>query len=192
MKLVVGTYEGSLIGWESDYEADASGRTLSLAYAFSAHDASVKALAIDGRGGTTLVTGSSDETIKVYSLRTRREIGSLLEHRDAVTALDFFGGDSLLSGDHAGAICIWRTSDWTNLHTMTGHKCVCCYGKRARRRSASVRVALRGPPPRTLTTLADAFPDTSQGRGAQYRRAPQRPPRAVRGRRQVPAPVGPH
>ena len=121
MKLAVGTYEGSLIGWESDYDADISGRTLSLAYAFSAHDTSIKAVAMSG---ATLVTGSGDETMKLYNLRTHREIGSLLEHKDAVMALEFFGNGTLLSGDHSGAICIWRTSDWTSLHTMTGHKCV--------------------------------------------------------------------
>jgi len=144
MRLAVGTYEGSLIGWESDLAADASGRTLALAYAFSAHDASVKAVAFDEGAGATLVTGSSDETMKLYNVRARREVGSLLEHRDAVTAVEFFGAGSMLSGDHAGAICIWRASDWTALHTMTGHKCVCVAAHRDMRGNVHGRRAAAG------------------------------------------------
>jgi protein MAK11 len=122
--LTVGTYEGNLIGWESDVSADASGRTLALAYAFNAHEGSIRALALDGESGTTLVTASSDETMKLYNLRSRREVGSLMEHTDAVATMAFFGGDCLLSADRGGTICIWRASDWTCLHSMKGHKYV--------------------------------------------------------------------
>ena len=121
MKLAVGTYEGNLIGWESD-ASDASGRTLRLAYAFNAHDASVKALALDEAAGSTLVTASGDESLKVFSLTTHREVGSLLEHKDAVTCLQYHGASHLLSGARDGLICVWRAVDWTCLATMRGHK----------------------------------------------------------------------
>ena len=122
MKVAVGTYEGNLIGWESDLALDPSGRTLRLSYAFNAHDASVKALALDESHGNTLVTASDDESIKLYSLTSHREIGSLLEHKEAVTCLQYHGSSHLLSGSRDGVICVWRSSDWTCLASMRGHK----------------------------------------------------------------------
>lgn len=121
MKIVVGTYDGALLGWETD-PSDLSGRTLRLAYAFGAHNSTVKSLAMDEAKGNTLVTGSGDETMRVFSLKSRREVGTLNVHTDAVTALQFFGASNMLSGSRDGGICIWRASDWTNLELMRGHK----------------------------------------------------------------------
>jgi protein MAK11 len=123
MRIVVGTYDGALLGWETD-ASDATGRSLRLAYAFGAHDSAIKALAIDEAKGNTLVTGCGDETMRVYSLKHHREVGTLNVHSDAVGALAFFGGSNLLSASRDGGVCIWRATDWTNLEVMRGHKCV--------------------------------------------------------------------
>lgn len=125
MKVVIGTYDGGLMGWESNFDADPTGHTLQLTYAFGAHDGSVRALALHdtaGGSGSTLVSGGIDETIRVFNLRRHKEVGSLLEHKAAVTALDFFRGSHLLSGDQSGSVCVWRTSDWLCLDHMRGHK----------------------------------------------------------------------
>lgn len=124
MKIVLGTYEGNLMGWESDYSADASGKTLKLSYAFNAHDSSVRALRCDAIRSDMLVSGGSDETIRIYDLKAHKEIGSLLQHKDAISCLQFFGRSHLISAGRDGSICIWRTSDWVCLDTLKAHKYV--------------------------------------------------------------------
>lgn len=119
--IVAGTYEGTIIGWETD-PSDVSGRTFRMGFAFAAHQSAIKSLALDEARGTTLVTGSGDETARVFSLKQRREVGTLAVHSDAVTAISFFGGSNMLSASRDGGVCIWRATDWTNLEVMRGHK----------------------------------------------------------------------
>jgi WD40 repeat protein len=123
MKIVLGTYEGNLISWESNFAADPTGRTLQLAYAFSAHGSSVRCLAFDGSEGCdVLVSGGSDETIKIYDLVRHREVGSLLEHKDGITCCKFQGTTHMLSTAQDGSLNIWRTSDWLSLDSLHGAK----------------------------------------------------------------------
>ena len=118
MKIVVGTYEGSLLGWESDAQ---DRHSLRLAYAFNAFDTTVKAIAVDTLSSNTLVTGGHDESIRIYSLKSHREQGVLLEHKASITALQFYGAASLVSGSSDGRLCIWRVSDWTCLDNIRAH-----------------------------------------------------------------------
>lgn len=125
MRIVAGTYEGNLISWESDYAEDVSGRTLKLAYAFHAHDGSVRAVAFDSEGKglpSFLVSGSADENMKIYNMKTYREVGSLMSHKDAISAMAFVGDSHLLSGCKDGTVCIWRCSDWLCMDTLRAHK----------------------------------------------------------------------
>jgi protein MAK11 len=122
MRVVLGTYEGSLLGWESDSSVDPTGRTLGLAYAFKAQDGSIRSVAMDGRRGDALIAGGMDESLHIYNLRTRREVGLAAEHKDTVTVTTFVGDAFALTGAHDGAICVWRTNDWVCMDTMKGHK----------------------------------------------------------------------
>jgi protein MAK11 len=126
MKVVVGTYDGGLMGWESDFAADPTGRTLQLTFAFAGHDGSVRCVALNEKGSgstqSTLVSGGSDEIIRVFDLIKHKEVGSLLEHKAAVTAVDFFRSSHMLSGSQDGTVCVWRVADWLCLDNMRGHK----------------------------------------------------------------------
>lgn len=122
MKIVLGTYEGNLISWESDYAVDPSGRSLRLVYAFHAHEGSVRALAYDHADGNLLVTGGADEHINIYDLKRHREVGTLIEHKDAVSCARWFAGTHMVSGGRDGLVCVWRSADWVCLDAIKAHK----------------------------------------------------------------------
>ena len=59
---------------------------------------------------------------RIYNIKKKQEMGSLLQHDGTITTLAFCGKMHLLSGSEDGMICIWRTSDWIALKTLVGHK----------------------------------------------------------------------
>jgi protein MAK11 len=151
IRIVVGSYDGWLYGWEKDdapspgassgapsassssssssasaaAAAAVSERPINLAikYAYEPHVGVVKSAALmTAAGGEWLATGGADETIRVYNLRRRRDMGALHSHSGAVTALEFFGRAHLLSGSDDGTLRIWRVSDWACIHVLGGHK----------------------------------------------------------------------
>lgn len=85
-KIVVGTYEKLLYGLEGRFapDSDPSNQpniTLTPLFIFPAHVACVKALGASPHGGKWLATGSTDEIIKIWDLRRRKEVGGLVQHQ---------------------------------------------------------------------------------------------------------------
>lgn len=60
--------------------------------------------------------------LRIYDLKKRKDLGSLVQHNGAITALRFYSRTHLLSASEDGTICIWRTRDWECMATMKGHK----------------------------------------------------------------------
>lgn len=80
--IVVGSYEKLLYGVQGTYPPSFSSTpTLKPVFIFPAHVASVKAVAASPDGGKWLATGSSDEIIKVWDLRRKKEVGGLMQHQ---------------------------------------------------------------------------------------------------------------
>jgi len=89
--VIVGSYEKLLYGIEGTYESNTAvgggssesniSPTLKAVFIFPAHVASVRAVAASPDGGKWLATGSSDEIIKVWDLRRRKEVGGLMQHQ---------------------------------------------------------------------------------------------------------------
>ncbi|KAJ1953281.1 60s ribosome biogenesis protein mak11 [Dispira parvispora] len=73
-------------------------------------------------GGTFLASGGTDELIKLYDLKRKRELGALMQHQGTLTALEFYQDTHLLSAGEDGLVCIWRAKDWECLAAMKGHK----------------------------------------------------------------------
>lgn len=75
-----------------------------------------------GIGGHYLASGSTDEIIRLYDIKKRKEYGSLGGHHQGdITDIKFYGKYMLTaSDDHS--ICLWRTKDWEYLKTLKGHK----------------------------------------------------------------------
>ena len=64
MKIVIGTYEGSVAGWEGSFDPSKPDGGLNMVYAFKAHDGVVRSVSIDHSTFNELVSGGGDEYIK--------------------------------------------------------------------------------------------------------------------------------
>lgn len=119
VEVVVGSYEQVLFGYSltnSDDEA-----TLKLSFTDKSHCASVRALAVSS--SKMLASGSADETIQLFDLKTRQEAGTLMKHSGTITGIEFYD-EFMLSSDDVGTICIWKIlgRSFECLKTLTGHK----------------------------------------------------------------------
>ncbi|KAJ7542683.1 hypothetical protein O6H91_09G006600 [Diphasiastrum complanatum] len=118
MKIVAGSYERFLWGWQVKQKSE----KLQPAFSYPAHLGPIKCIAASGG---VLVTGSSDDTIKVFDLHAHRDMGSLSAHKSAVTCLKFYVPETgidhathLFSGSEDASICIWDTDSWVRLKSM--------------------------------------------------------------------------
>ncbi|KAJ3037526.1 hypothetical protein HDV00_001639 [Rhizophlyctis rosea] len=114
-RVVAGAYERILYG----LDVTPTPATITPAFMYPAHISCIKSLSTSPR---YLATGSTDETVKLYDLRLRKEIGSLMHHNGTVTCLKFYKTSHLVTASEDGTIAIVRTRDWEVLKTMTGHK----------------------------------------------------------------------
>jgi WD40 repeat protein len=84
-KIIAGSYEKILYGLEATFDPSQPSTSsavpiLKPVFIFPAHVACIKAVAASPNGGKWLATGSTDEIIKVWDLRRRKEIGGLVQH----------------------------------------------------------------------------------------------------------------
>ncbi|TPX71212.1 hypothetical protein SpCBS45565_g01279 [Spizellomyces sp. 'palustris'] len=122
-RIIVGTYERLLYGLDvrpAAASADAqSSFTVTTVFIYPAHISCIKAVATSPR---FLATGSTDEHVKLYDLRLRKEVGTLMHHSGSITCLRFFKKSHLITASEDGTIAIVRTQDWEVLKTLPGHK----------------------------------------------------------------------
>ena len=117
--LVVGSNEGLLCGWD----VDTSDWTSELKFRFCPAPESLRT--VEFCGGTRshlLVTGGASENLSVYNTKTRRQVGTLMQHTSIVTCAAFHGASNMLSGSDDRTIAVWRCKDWSCVHLLGGHK----------------------------------------------------------------------
>ncbi|OII75578.1 WD repeats-containing protein [Cryptosporidium ubiquitum] len=127
--VVGGTYDGGIIGLSlkshlgkknkqvSSAEEDADEEKnkgikgiFNMIFAFKAHLASIKDM--DSRGNL-LVTASTDETMRIYNLKTRCDSGMLTKHQGSVTYVCLsWNSKYLISCGEDKVVCIWRCANW--------------------------------------------------------------------------------
>lgn len=65
IRIVAGTYEGLLYGWEMPTSGDSGAAKMKLTFGYSAHSECIKSVALmAAKQGKTLLSGSADEMIK--------------------------------------------------------------------------------------------------------------------------------
>lgn len=123
-RIVAGSYERFLYGLDGSLHRtvdDTYEATLVPRFVFPAHVSSVRSVACAGRDSKWLVTGGVDETIKVWDLRRRKEVGALTGHEGTITSLSFPSRTFMLSTSEDGTMNLYRTRDWALLRTLRGH-----------------------------------------------------------------------
>ncbi|ORX57481.1 WD40 repeat-like protein [Hesseltinella vesiculosa] len=117
-RIITGTYERILYGINANWTKD---KTLKLAPIFivPAHTGLIRTVAV---GGQFLASGSTDEIIRLFNIKKRKEYGFLGGHHQGdINDIQFHGKYMFTSsGDHH--IGLWRVKDWEYLKTLKGHK----------------------------------------------------------------------
>jgi WD40 repeat protein len=85
------------------------------------HSSSVTSVVITP-DGQTVVSGSSDSTIKLWNLNTGQEIHTLAGHLQGVTSIAISpDGQTLASGSKDRTIKVWNLSTQEEIYTINGH-----------------------------------------------------------------------
>ncbi|KAF7457009.1 WD repeat-containing protein [Cryptosporidium felis] len=135
--VVGGTYEGGIIGLSlgpgsnggkkgakdpGDSSQNAVG-LFEIVFAFKDHLGSIKDM---DSAENLLVTASTDETMRIYNLKTRCDRGVLTKHRGSVTCVRLSGNCKyLISCGEDKLVCLWKCANWDpvlsleNLHDST-------------------------------------------------------------------------
>ncbi|KAJ8610090.1 hypothetical protein CTAYLR_007088 [Chrysophaeum taylorii] len=109
--IVCGSYEGGLHGWDEAW---------ALRFSFVAHTGCVRTVAVL-KSKKLLVSGGDDETMRIFSLKSLKQIGEAA-CSSTVTSLAFCGEGHVLSACADGTIKVWRLADWACVHVLGGHK----------------------------------------------------------------------
>jgi len=118
VELVIGSYEHTVFGYKLTEVGD--NITLDLSFTDKSHCGSIRCLAVSPR--QLLASGSTDETITLLHLKTRRDVGNLMRHKGTVSYLEFYN-EFMISSDETGCILIWKVDrEFECARTLTGHK----------------------------------------------------------------------
>nr|ACO11688.1 p21-activated protein kinase-interacting protein 1-like [Caligus rogercresseyi] len=112
---ILGTYESYVIG----YKFDSARKEFVLSFTDEAHNGSVRALA---SGGKYLLSSGSDENIKIYNLRNKKEFGSLHHAEGLVRSMVFFKSRYLFTASDDHRLHVLKTGTWKVEKTLFKHQ----------------------------------------------------------------------
>ncbi|HEY9695382.1 MAG TPA: WD40 repeat domain-containing protein [Oculatellaceae cyanobacterium] len=88
----------------------------------SGHTAPIRAIALS-LDKQTLASGSDDQTIKLWNIKTGQLLRTINAHKDRVTSVAFTpNGKILTASDQENTIKLWNFNNGELLTTLTGHK----------------------------------------------------------------------
>ncbi|PWN51651.1 WD40 repeat-like protein [Violaceomyces palustris] len=126
-RIVAGSYERFLYGLTAKVTrvASSSSSTLKVElepyFTFPAHVSSIRSVACAGPTSKWLATGGTDEVVKVWDIKRRKEVGALTGHEGTITSLSFASKAYLITTSADSNINLYRTRDWALLRTLKGH-----------------------------------------------------------------------
>lgn len=118
--MIAGSYEHFLIGYTiTEVEKDGDKKyTSKQSFTNNSHSGSITAITAVGKH---LVSGSSDEIIRLINMEARVEHGCLQKQEGTITHLTNFEDEFLFSGSEDGSICIWKSGSWICEKTLKAH-----------------------------------------------------------------------
>lgn len=115
-RLFSGSADHTIKAWDlSNYGLDWSRVTCKMT--FLGHTDTVRCLQVDG---TILISGSYDNTLKIWNLKTGVCINTLRGHTDSVLCLQF-DNEKIVSGSADRTIRIWNFKTGESLKQLEGH-----------------------------------------------------------------------
>ncbi|KAI8970195.1 WD40-repeat-containing domain protein [Mycotypha africana] len=118
-RVIIGTYERLLFGVNAYWTEEKKKVKMEPVFIIPAHTGCIRTVSV---GGHFLASGSSDEIIRLYDVKKRKEYGSLGGHHSGDITDIKFHGKYMLSASEDHTINLWRTKDWEFLKTLKGHK----------------------------------------------------------------------
>jgi protein MAK11 len=119
-RVIVGTYERLLYGINATWTDEQKTKVkMEPVFIIPAHTGCIRTVSV---GGHFLASGSSDEIIRLYDVKKRKEYGSLGGHHSGDITDIKFHGKYMLSASDDQKINLWRTKDWEYLKTLKGHR----------------------------------------------------------------------
>lgn len=90
--------------------------TIKEAFAIPAHKGHITAIT---SSTSLLATGASDESVRIFDLQQRKDLGTLMEHEGRIKALALNPQNThLITGGEDGLLLIWRRKDWELLKKL--------------------------------------------------------------------------
>ncbi|XP_046460278.1 p21-activated protein kinase-interacting protein 1-like [Daphnia pulex] len=118
LEVLVGTYEEFNLGFRLTKNPE-GGLSFVPSFTNHSHCGSIRSVATCKQ---FLASGSTDESIRLFNLKTRSEYGFLQQHNGTITCLDFFQQSFLFSGSDDGNVCVWNTRTWNCEKTLKAHE----------------------------------------------------------------------
>ncbi|CAL4105115.1 unnamed protein product [Meganyctiphanes norvegica] len=117
MEVIVGTNEEFILGYQINETEDG---TLKFKQSFTnhSHQGSLRKIAVSGK---FLLSGGTDEVIRVFNLNRRNEVGLIMEHQGTISNITFFETSHLFSTAEDGNICIFKRGTWLCEKTLKAH-----------------------------------------------------------------------
>lgn len=109
--VVIGSYERILYGIDVDLSKEA----VKVSFAIPAHSGMIKSIAASS---DFLATGSTDDTVRLFDICKRKELGTLTAHSSPVISLEFLKGGYLMAAEEQGRIAMYSTKDWECVHVF--------------------------------------------------------------------------
>ncbi|GFR91412.1 p21-activated protein kinase-interacting protein 1-like [Elysia marginata] len=120
IEIVVGTYENHLLGYKITFDHINTKSVLETSFTDDNHRGALRCVAISPTG--ILASSSTDDSIRMHSLKKRKQIGGIFEHNGTVNKIVFYGNNHMFSASEDGTICLWKTKNWEMMRTLKGHK----------------------------------------------------------------------
>ncbi|ERM99182.1 hypothetical protein AMTR_s00092p00076290 [Amborella trichopoda] len=131
MNLVAGTYDQVVWGFKLKihHENETEQALLSPTFSHHAQLSPIKALSVSG---PIAASSCSDETVRVFDINQRAEIGTLIRDNGAASCLAFYGFSPknssinfpvhLITGSEQGSISIFDVEALVHLKSIRAHK----------------------------------------------------------------------